>query len=388
MGIVKSNMMRDEARGWNAPNKHVCQACLEDAHLRKFIRKNLTDNKCDYCESTARKAAPLSCIMDAVSDGLRRHFSSYEEAGCPYGRDVPEITSHLTRDALQQIPLECEWELLTDISDAFTNNLWVDAPDGMWMGSHEHEELRWSWEEFVNAVKHTTRFHFGRRVKKSNSRSELIDVAEILPFLASMIRKHRLIRRLPVSTRLVRIRGRKAGDTWPMDEVQLGAPAPQYARAGRMNPAGIPYFYSAFDESTALSEVNAVSGSQVVISKWETTRELHIVDFTNLPAVPSAFDVQNRKKLELLLFLHDFLSDFSIPVTKDGSEHVEYVPTQVVCEYIAQVMKTAPGQRIDGLLYPSSVAQGGRNLVVFPDLVDRRNKFKTVRLIDATARQV
>lgn len=383
MGIVKSNWMRDEERGWIAPKRYVCQACLEDGHLRKLIRKNLTSQTCDYCKSTTRKAAPLGCIMGAVSDGLRRHFSSYEEAGCPYGSDVPEIPSYLTRDALQQIPLECEWGLLTDIADAFTNNLWVEAPNGMWMAAHEHEELRWSWNEFVRAVKYETRFHFGRRARKTKHRSELIEVSDVLPFLANMIRTHRLIKLLPNATTLVRVRIRHHGNTWPVNEQQLGAPPPQYARAGRMNPAGISYFYAAFDEQTALREVKAESGARLVVSQWETTRESHIVDFTSLPLLPSVFDLRNKKKREMLLFLYDFLSDFSQPVTKDGSEHVEYVPTQVVCEYIAQVLETSSGNRIDGLLYPSSVAKGGRNLVVFPDRENYGNKFDLVRLINA-----
>ncbi|HUX65543.1 MAG TPA: RES family NAD+ phosphorylase, partial [archaeon] len=50
----------------------------------------------------------------------------------------------------------------------------------------------------------------------------------------------------------------------------------------------------------------------------------------------------------------------------DDREHLDYVPSQVVCEYLAQVFKTNTGERLGGLIFPSSVHVEGRNLVVFP----------------------
>lgn len=385
VGIVKSAWMEDEERGWTAPSKHVCQSCVEDTFLRKIVRRNLTARPCDYCKSATRRAAPVQSIMGPVASGLLRSFNTYEAAGCPYGKDIPEIQSHLTINALQEISLECNWDLLTDIANAFHNQLWVDAPGGMWMAAHEHEELSWSWNQFVRAVKHETRFHFGR-VRGTVSSGELLGISEMLPFLAGLIRTHRLTRCLPVATKMVRVRLRAVGEVWLADEQQLGARSPESAPAGRMNPAGIPYFYAALEEATALSEVGASRGATAVISVWETTRELRIVDFTRLPPVPSPFDQKNRRKHEMLVFFSDFLNDISQPVTKDGSEHIEYVPTQVICEYIAQVFKTPSHGIIDGLLYPSSVVGGGRNLVVFPMRGNRRGRFGTVELLGSTER--
>lgn len=388
MGIVKSAWMQDMERGWSPPSTHVCQLCVEDTHLRTIIRRNLTSRSCDYCKSPTRKAAPVKSVMDAVSAGLHHSFNTYEDAGCPYGKDIPEIYSHLTRDALQQIPLECNWDLLTDIADAFHNQLWVDAPDGMWMGAHIHEELGWSWNQFVQAIKHETRFHFGRTRRRAENSGELLEVSKVLPFLAGLFRKYRLARRLPSQTNLFRVRERKNGAVWPADELQLGAPPPELASAGRMNPAGISYFYAAFDELTAFAEVNANAGANAVISRWETTRDLRVVDFTKLPELPSPFDRQNGRKREMLLFLWDFLIEMRQPVAKDGTEHIEYVPTQVVCEYIAQVFKTASGEQIDGLMYSSSVAKGGRNLVIFPERRNLRDHWRAIKLVDAKERVV
>lgn len=388
MGIVKGAWMEGMERGWSAPSKYACAACVDDNYLRTIIRRNLTSQQCDYCKSTTRRAAPVKSVMDAVSTELHRSFNTYEDAGCPYGKDIPEIHSHLTRDALQQIPLECNWDLLTDIADAFHNQLWVDAPDGMWMGTHIYEELGWSWNQFVRAVKHETRFHFGRTHRRAENSGELLEVSKVLPFLAGLFRTYRLARSLPSQTNLIRVRERKNGAVWLADEQQLGAPPPELASAGRMNPAGISYFYAAFDEQTALAEVNANAGANAVISRWETTRDLRVVDFTKLPELPSPFDRQNGRKREMLLFLWDFLIEMRQPVAKDGTEHIEYVPTQVVCEYIAQVFKTAAGEQIDGLIYSSSVSKDGKNLVIFPERGNFHDRWRAIKLIGATERTI
>jgi len=69
-----------------------------------------------------------------------------------------------------------------------------------------------------------------------------------------------------------------------------------------------------------------------------------------------------------LLFIENFVTSISTPVKKDGSEHVEYVPSQVVSEYFAKVFRDALGEQIDGIVFPSAVRPGGRNVVLFPPI--------------------
>ena len=68
----------------------------------------------------------------------------------------------------------------------------------------------------------------------------------------------------------------------------------------------------------------------------------------------------------MMHFLYAFRDEISKTVAHDGSEHVEYVPTQVVSEYFAQAFTFGAGEQVDGLVYPSAVEDGGKNLVVFP----------------------
>ena len=51
---------------------------------------------------------------------------------------------------------------------------------------------------------------------------------------------------------------------------------------------------------------------------------------------------------------------------KDGSEHIDYAPSQVVSEFFSHVFRTALGEKIHGMVHPSAVHPGGKNVVLFP----------------------
>ena len=91
-----------------------------------------------------------------------------------------------------------------------------------------------------------------------------------------------------------------------------------------------------------------------------------MIDFCDLPERPSVFDPDRRDAYQKHTFLTRFVHAISRPVRKDGGEHVSYVPTQVVCEWFAQVFTDAAGQRLAGLVFPSAVLPGGKNVVFFP----------------------
>ena len=58
--------------------------------------------------------------------------------------------------------------------------------------------------------------------------------------------------------------------------------------------------------------------------------------------------------------------EFSEPIERDNQVHIEYVPTQVVTEYL-RGMKTREDLSIDGIRYGSARHGGGRSLVLFCD---------------------
>jgi hypothetical protein len=57
--------------------------------------------------------------------------------------------------------------------------------------------------------------------------------------------------------------------------------------------------------------------------------------------------------------------DIGGEVKLDGRQHIEYVPTQVVCEYIRHRLPERLGEPVHGLAWESTRASGGRNVVLF-----------------------
>lgn len=106
------------------------------------------------------------------------------------------------------------------------------------------------------------------------------------------------------------------------------------------------------------------------------------MNLTQLPPLSSVFDSNRRQEREELLFLESFVEEIKKTIEKNGTEHIEYVPSQVVSEYFALVFEASNGQCLDGVLYPSAVQRGGHNLVLFPTKRGFEREFDQVEFID------
>jgi RES domain-containing protein len=138
--------------------------------------------------------------------------------------------------------------------------------------------------------------------------------------------------------------------------------------SNRMSPAGIVMFYGAQERETALREVRdtgRADETELTVGSFKTVADLKIIDLTRLPPSPSLFDRDNRAMISGIRFLHRFVEELKQPVIKDGREHVDYVPTQVVTEYFRRAFADVERKPVQGILYPSSVHSGGTCCVLF-----------------------
>ena len=103
----------------------------------------------------------------------------------------------------------------------------------------------------------------------------------------------------------------------------------------------------------------------VTIGRFETLRDLRVVDLSDPPPPPSMFDAARRAARQPLMFLGGFAADLSREVTRDGAEHVEYVPTQIVTEYLRDAFDVGSGPPLLGLMYNSARAGGLNNCVLW-----------------------
>ena len=150
------------------------------------------------------------------------------------------------------------------------------------------------------------------------------------------------ITEIPADTDLFRIRiGAEPFHTG----AEIGTPPAQFAmQSNRMSPAGIPMFYGAFYVETARLETfdpEHHAGQILSIGTFRATRALRVLDLADLPDIPSVFEEDGHHRIHPLRFLHAFAHDIVKPIARDGREHIEYVPTQIVTEYFRRVFRDA-----------------------------------------------
>lgn len=210
--------------------------------------------------------------------------------------------------------------------------------------------LRTSWERFCETIKHKRRFFFhgeGRDDRDSYTAASLLEaIAEIGETMG-------LIRDLQPGTRLWRARpDMHRGERGSARD--FGPPPVQFAlQSNRMNPPGIPMFYVASTAQTALRETRA---AEARIGQWRVDRTLRVFDLRQMPDTPGIFSDAPRNHRLALRFLHLFARDIMTPVARDQRVHVDYLPSQVVTEFVRDY-RFAAG-KVDGIAYGSTVHSG------------------------------
>lgn len=142
-------------------------------------------------------------------------------------------------------------------------------------------------------------------------------------------------------------------------------------------------FYSAFDIDTAILETISRTDKYkkyVTIAEFETLENQIVVDFNKLPKIPSIFGIRDKKRYYLVLFLYSFVRDITQQITKDGKEHTEYVPTQVVTEFLRYPFNKNRKNKISGIIYPSSQNKNQKSAVFFWDDELSKEKVKLNKL--------
>lgn len=385
MGLAKAEWMDALERGWSAPDTAVCPDCVNDDFLKELVTRCATHHHCDYCdrESDELIASDTEVIVEAVWTTVWSYYCDPAQ-GVPYdgGFVIPPVDFN---EVLYNIGFDGHSQLFQDMLDTDVNDGgFVPAANGDWSGSHSNQVVFSAWNLFSHDVEHRTRFHFHRPDSSDSHTSPYeLPVSETLPVLARHLRT--VERMLPQGTTVYRVRQRERGDTWLPDSGQMGAPPDKAVTAGRMNPAGIAYLYTAFDPTTAAKEVRASrrGGGVPFVATFKLTRDVVVFDLTALPPKPSIFDVPNKPLRDTHILVEAFSNSISQPVVKNGSEQIEYVPSQVVCEYLAQAFELGDGVSLGGLIYASAVHPGGKNLVLFPAHDYLRRDFQGVEFIAA-----
>jgi hypothetical protein len=103
----------------------------------------------------------------------------------------------------------------------------------------------------------------------------------------------------------------------------------------------------------------------ITVAKFRLVREMTLIDLTKIPDFPPFYDIARAPEFEFIAFLNHFVEAISQPVTRTGSEPLDYLPSQVVSEFFSQIA-TIDGSPVSGIAYRSTVVEGGINVVIFP----------------------
>ena len=184
-------------------------------------------------------------------------------------------------------------------------------------------------------------------------------LSEIPAYLGQAVRDLGLVREVGTEEVFFRARLSMRSETH-LRTAELGTvPVSCATTANRMSPAGIPMFYGADDEVTAIAEVYDKSKDERQTAKasvgaFRPSRPLRLLDLSGRLPLPSLFDPTERRLREKVRLLRDFAEAIAQPIEKDRLEHIDYAPTQIVTEYFRHVFSAKEASPIDGIMYPSS----------------------------------
>lgn len=211
-----------------------------------------------------------------------------------------------------------------------------------------------SFNEFVEKTRFSNRYFFDGEIQSFFN--TLISTRE------SRIRKCNIgnpFWRAQLGYKVISKNDNSGDSILPFDNERM-IPIRKQAKSGRANPAGIPYLYLATTKETAMAEVRPWLGSTISLAKFETVKELSIIDcFTDNLANNYQIKGKPSAKTKERKVWADINYAFSKPISFDEQD-TDYVPTQIISEFFKC-------HGYDGIFYKSMLGDG-LNVVLFnPD---------------------
>ncbi|UUV32356.1 RES domain-containing protein [Amycolatopsis roodepoortensis] len=353
-------------------NQTVCLHCIHDDGLREAVGTKLAEWQCSFCGTTADEATdqPIAAnfedFMIIVMEALRFVYGKVEDNLYWDSEDrqwMGGSTVSSTEAAYEHCSGDVTDPVMEALAAAITYDEWTTEN---FLELRPDEALRFTWESFLDKVKYRSRFVFLSAGEEPSDRPDEYTTEQFLQKIDTVLRDHGCLASVPAGRTFWR--GRLAGDlteagTWN-SAAHLGPPPRDRAANSRMSPAGITMFYGSNDIETAIAEISAHSKEPyAVVGRFETVRDLTLLDLTTLPALPSLYTPAGRTRERYdLVFLRRFARDLAKPIALDGREHIEYVPTQVITEYLRYISPLG----VNGILFRSA-QNGGVCCVLFCD---------------------
>lgn len=308
----------------------ICRDCFADVELRSEVESNATiQGVCEVCSSRGKLIDSSEFCGFFVT-----LLSLYE----------PSITGKPVAEIIQK-----DWHLFADVhvaevllSEAMKDSALDFAISDNVDYSKEIKERVGIWRRLKKSVKHESRFF--------TSMDEFAEYEYLKPSMSLYAGRTWLYR-----SRITPSGKRK------LNAKDMYCPPTAMATAGRANPVGIPYLYLSDSAKTTYYEVRAVYLDRLSVGKFEIINDLSLIDFRfELNLWLEYVDSPGRLADSVIkkMVINEISGDLSKPLRRYDSE-VEYVPTQLICEFCKETLQ------VDGLCFGSSLYKGGLNYVLF-----------------------
>jgi RES domain-containing protein len=336
----------------------ICPQHCDDDYLRKFVEDDI-DGQEWVCAICGQEGTAVARVVDIVVDSVHKWFERANEAGVPFDEGDWVFPIMDTQEVLMDLGLEYDSPLFPLIEGKLGEDAWVNVGSNY---PNARELLHAGWNAFSERLKHRSRFLFETtETDQHYGGVERLGTKAFLDELLNAVMTHQPPLRLGPDDEVFRARVFSERGKHPRSISEYTSPPEELASQGRMNPAGISYFYGSREIETAAVEV--YDGKDfAAIATFNPVKELQVIDLTNV-TIPSVFDSSvSLKEHQQAWFLSNFASEISKPIVRDDRIHQEYVPTQAFTEYVR--FRTIP--RVDGIAF-SSARSEGTNIVFFAD---------------------
>lgn len=310
---------------------NCCSNCFNDEFLSKQIKDlSKQHGDCDYCKT--KNIETINPIE--LSDYFQPLIDLYNVSD--EGKFLVDL---LKKDWVLFLKLEIDLanQLIEDILETKFDNLYIQKKND--------ESGILNWQEFKNELKHINRY-FPIKAPSHEHLRWLFDNL-ILP-------NYRVPNYL--------YRARINEDENPVTIDYMGKPPAKISTAGRANPIGIPYLYTASNISTAIAEIRPHKGDSVTVAKFDILEPLKLADLRNPRQSISPFTLKDEDELNQIYLDLDYLCHLGEELSKPilpREAHLEYLSSQYLCELIKHC-------GFDGVVYKSSVGDGD-NFAIFYD---------------------
>lgn len=353
----------------------VCHGCIGEAVLKAEILRDGRPGECGYCGSEGEPSVTIATLARRVDgtfqevvgiapDGLVMNGDRFDYG--PSGESPSFLMTEMTEAADEDIG-RAVVEYLSGIHQWDVNDGdfdWYDDTSEIYSITDSGDgRLRERWTQFCARLKQERRFFL-----------DGIDVLDeiLTPLLDGRWPDGGAIRTIgPEDQDRFIYRGRLANDDGASVQIlrqrisQLGAARPGRAGSGRMNPAGVSVFYGAFDPITCVAELRVPVGGSAIVGRFEILRPLRVLDLTRLETARrhlSYFEPGYSELLGYAGFVRGFHEEVKRAVIP-GRETLDYLPTQIVAEYLW----ARADPPFDGLIFGSSqITDTQNNIALFP----------------------